>query len=64
MVDFPLTKCRAMPVLFPEELVPIPGFNTEPNSDVPPPLVIASTLIAIAVLAILFRTIERSNQDS
>ena len=50
---------NAMPVLFPEALVPIPGFNTEPNADVPIGIVLGSTLVAVVTLALLARMLRR-----
>ncbi len=46
---------NAMPVLFPEELVRIPGFNTGAIEDVPWPLVLGSSVVAALALIVLGR---------
>ena len=56
---------NALPVLFPAELVEIPGFNAAAHADVPLALVLSSTVAALVLLGILVRVlaIERTRSD-
>lgn len=50
---------NAVPVLFPEEVAQIPGFNTGTTDLVPWPLVLGSSVVALTALAVLVRITAR-----
>lgn len=54
---------NALPLLAPRELVAIPGFNTGETGDVPWPLVLGSSALALAMLALLARMMRRAEDE-
>lgn len=50
---------NAVPVLLPVDVAPIPGFNQEPQSDVPLPIVLGSACLAVLAMGALARTSAR-----
>lgn len=55
---------NALAVLLPEEIVRIPGFNTGATEDVPWPIVLVSSLVALVAIAALARMLRDEPQTS
>jgi membrane protease YdiL (CAAX protease family) len=55
---------NAVPVLFPEALLRIPGFNASAHDDVPWPWVLGSSLVSVTALVVLWRALRAVPQET